>query len=113
MFNSTSGLAINAAVVEKMAGIAATEVEGVESLAKKTADIKQIINRNTVFKPVKVETKNGTIEIDIYVCVKENAQVKQVAENVQVSVKEKLQNMTGNAVTHVNVFVADVALEQA
>lgn len=110
--NNTSGLAINTAVVEKMAGIAAVEVEGVKGLAAKTADIKRIISRNTVFKPVKVETKNGTIEIDIYICVTENAQVKQVAENVQASVKEKIQNMTGNAVTHVNVYVADVAFEE-
>lgn len=110
--SNVNGLAINTAVVEKMAGIAATEVEGVKSLAAKTADIKQIISRNTVFKPVRVENKNGTVEIDIYICVKENAQVKQVAENVQVSVKEKLQNMTGNAVTHVNVYVADVAFEE-
>ena len=36
---------------------------------------------------------------------------KEVAENVQKNVKEKLQNMTGSAITRVNVNVADIAFE--
>ena len=108
--SNTENLAINTSVIEKMAGIAAKEVEGVNSLATAPIDLKTILDRGA-FKPVKAETKNGTIEIDIYICVKENAMVKEVAANVQNSVKEKLQNMTGNAVTHVNVFVADIVFE--
>lgn len=108
---NTGDLAINTAVLEKMAGIAAMEVEGVKNLASAPIDLKNIIDRN-VFKPVKAETKNGTTEIDVYVCVKENAMIKEVAANVQSNVKEKLQNMTGNAVTHVNVYIADIAFEE-
>ena len=108
--SNTGDLAINTSVLEKMAGIAAMEVEGVKSLAA-PIDLKSIIDR-AAFKPVKAETKNGTTEIDIYICVKENAMIKEVAANVQASVKEKLQNMTGNAVTHVNVYIADIAFEE-
>ena len=38
--------------------------------------------------------------------------VKDVAEKVQAHVKEKIQNMTGTAVTQVNVVVADIELEE-
>ena len=108
--SNTGDLAINTSVLEKMAGIAAMEVEGVKSLAAAPIDLKSIIDR-AAFKPVKAETKNGTTEIDIYICVKENAMIKEVAANVQASVKEKLQNMTGNAITRVDVTVADVVAE--
>lgn len=109
--SNTGDLAINTSVLEKMAGIAAMEVEGVKSLAAAPIDLKSIIDR-AAFKPVKAETKNGTTEIDVYICVKENAMIKDVAANVQAGVKEKLQNMTGNAVTHVNVYIADIAFEE-
>lgn len=109
--SNVSDLAINAAVIEKMAGIAAMEVEGVSGLAAGGIDIKKIMDR-AILKPVKAETKNGTIEIDIRICVKENAMIKDVAANVQKNVKEKLQNMTGNAVTNVNVFISDVSFEE-
>ena len=37
--------------------------------------------------------------------------MKEVAQKVQANVKEKVQNMTGSAVSRVNVTVADVELE--
>lgn len=110
--NNVGGLAINTAVIEKMAGMAALEVEGVEKLSSKNADIKHIVS-NAAFKPVKATVKGGTIEVNIYICVKSDVMVKTVAEAVQANVKEKLQNMTGNAVTKVNVCVADITFEEA
>ena len=45
--------------------------------------------------------------------VKKDAVVNLVAEKVQANVKDKIQTMTGTAVTQVNVIVADVKLEEA
>ena len=39
------------------------------------------------------------------------ADAKQVSEAVQAGVKEKVQSMTGNAVTKVNVNVVDVKFD--
>ena len=64
------------------------------------------------FKGVKVENVNGAIKISVYICVERNAKVKEVAEKVQVNVKDKIQTMTGNAVTQVNVHVADIEIEK-
>ena len=52
------------------------------------------------------------MKINVYICVKKDALVKEVAEKVQENVKEKIQTMTGSAVTQVNVSVADVEIEE-
>lgn len=108
-----SGLEINTDVIEKMVSIAALEVEGAVSMSNKTVDIKGIVNSGSALKPVKVAVRNGAIDIDVYICVKQSANVKTVAEAVQTNVKDKLQDMTGNAITRVNVHIADLAEEVA
>ena len=48
------------------------------------------------------------MELCVYIIVAKEANVKQVAEKVQENVKDKVQTMTGTAVTKVNVTVADI-----
>ena len=103
-------LSVSTEVLEKMAEIAAKEVDGVTGLSKKAIDLKGIVKTKNAFKGVKVENINGAIEISAYICVKQDAKVKDVAEKVQQNIKDKIQTMTGNAVTQVNVNVADIEI---
>lgn len=105
-------LSVSTEVLEKMAQIAAMEVEGVVELSKKAIDLKDAIKTKSAFKGVKAEIINGAVHITVYINVEENAAVKTVAENVQKNVKDKIQTMTGTAVTGVNVIVADVSLKE-
>ena len=111
MSNNKVELSVNTEVLEKMAELAALEVEGVCGISKKNIDLKGAIKSMTAFKGVKAECINGAISITVFICVKEGAEVKSVAEKVQENVKEKLQTMTNTAVTKVNVVVADVCFE--
>lgn len=111
MDNKTE-LSVNTEVLAKMAEIAAKEIDGVAGLSKKAIDLKGAVKTKTPFTGVKVESVNGALKINIYISVKEAAFVKDVAEKVQANVKEKIQNMTGTAVTQVNVVVADIELEE-
>ena len=111
MENNKTELSVNTEVIEKMAEIAAKEVEGVAGLSKKSIDLKGIVKTKNAFKGVKVENINGAIEITVYICVKQNAKAKEVAEKVQNNIKDKIQTMTGNAVTQVNVNIADIEIE--
>lgn len=106
------GLEINPSVAEKMVSIAAMEVEGVASMCKKAVDFSGIISGSAAFKPVKVSVVNGAVNLDVYICAKPGFNVKTVAQAVQQNVKDKLQDMTGNAVTRVNVHIADLAEEK-
>ncbi len=112
MENNKTELSVNTEVLEKMAEIAAKEVEGVAGLSKKAIDLKGIVKTKNAFKGVKVENINGAIEISVYICLKQNAKAREVAEKVQSNIKDKIQTMTGNAVTQVNVNVADIEIAQ-
>ncbi|MBR6902358.1 MAG: Asp23/Gls24 family envelope stress response protein [Clostridia bacterium] len=111
MQENRTELSVSTGVLEKMAQIAACEVEGVTGLSKKAIDIKGTFKTKSVFKGVKAENINGAIEITVYICVDKNAKVREVAEAVQANVKDKIQTMTGTAVTKVNVSIADIYFE--
>lgn len=111
MQDMNTELNVSAEVLEKMAEIAACEIDGVVGVVKKAIDIKGAIKNKSAFKGVKVEETNGATQINIYICVADGKPVKEVAEAVQENVKDKLQTMTATAVTKVNVYVADVAIK--
>ena len=107
------GLKINEDVLAKMASLAAAEVPGVHALSTKVVSLK-VVASGGLGKGVKASVaSDGEITLDIHISVKQSANVKEVAEQVQKNVKEKVQNMTGSAVSRVNVHVADVELESA
>lgn len=104
-------LSVSTEVLEKMASIAALEVEGVAGIAKKAVDLKDAVKNRSAFTGVKAESVNGAIVISVYITLKQNAKVHLTAEAVQKNIKEKIQNMTGTAVTQVNVNVADISFD--
>ncbi len=107
-----SGLSINIEVLEKMAAMAALETSGVAGLVPKKIAVANAVSLKPVLKTVHAEVKNGAVQINIYISIYKGNNAKEVAEATQESVKEKVQSMTGSAVTKVNVFVMDTAEPQ-
>ena len=105
------GLSINIEVLEQMAAIAASEISGVAAMRPTRIDMVNALSRKPVLKPVHAEVKNGAVIIHVYIAVNKSGNAKTIAEEVQAEVKEKIQNMTGTAVTQVNVNVVDVEFE--
>ncbi|MCQ2440781.1 MAG: Asp23/Gls24 family envelope stress response protein [Clostridia bacterium] len=112
MQDNKTELTVSTEVLEKMAEIAACEIDGVASLSKKAIDLKDAVKNKSAFKGVKVENVNGAIDINVYICVKQSAKVREVAEAVQQNVKDKIQTMTGTVVTKVNVIIADIDIQK-
>ena len=102
------GLEINNEVVTKMASVAVLEVEGVAGLVTKPVDIKGVFAKSESSRAIRVNKTAESTELDIYISIKHGTDVRAVAEKVQTNVKSKLQNMTGNAIEKVNVYIADV-----
>lgn len=111
MNNNSTELSINTEVLEKMAEIAAMEIDGVAGLAKKAIDLKGAVKSKNALKGIKVESVNGAIKINAYITLKQGVNIKDVAEKVQANIKDKIQTMTGTAVTKVNISIADVEFE--
>ncbi len=101
-------VSVSTDVLEKMAELAALEIDGVKGIAKRAIDLKGAIKSKTVVKGVKVESINGAIDINVYICVDSKSKMREIAEAVQQNVKDKIQTMTGTAVTRVNVNVEDL-----
>lgn len=112
MDNKTE-VSVSTEVLEKMAELAALEIEGVKGVAKKAIDLKGAIKSKSVVKGVKVESVNGAIDINVYICVDSKSKMREVAEAVQNNVKDKIQTMTGTAVTRVNVNIEDIDFADA
>ena len=104
-------------VVSTIVGRALEEVEGVAGLAKRPIQLRNIkslmsASRTSHSKSVGFSTDNGAIILDIFVTVRDNVKVKDVAEAVQLNVKDKVQSMTGNAVANVNVHIDDLLISE-
>ncbi len=110
--NKSTELAVSVEVIEKMTEIAVLEIDGIAGLTKRSIDIKGAVKSKKAFKSVKVESVNGAVEISAFICVKQGFNVKSVAQAIQENVKDKIQTMTGTAVTKVNVIVADIEMPE-
>lgn len=108
--NNNFGLAINNEVIARMAEMAALETKGVAAMGAKTTSLKNLLNKGS--KSVNVSTEHGIINIELFIKVNADEKAADIAERVQKGVKEKLQGMTGSAVTKVNVVVTDVEFNE-
>lgn len=100
-------------VVAIIAGLAATEVEGVASMAGNiTKEIISKFGMKNLSKGVKVKLAEGEVSVEVALNVAYGYNVPDVSVKVQEKVKSAIENMTGLNVAEVNVKIAGVTLEQ-
>ena len=56
---------------------------------------------------------NRPVDVSIYINILPNKKIKSVSENVQTSVHEAIENMTGKSVGKVNVIIAGIDLPES
>ncbi|GFN23317.1 Asp23/Gls24 family envelope stress response protein [Thermanaeromonas sp. C210] len=100
-------------VVAIIAGLAATEVEGVAGMSGGIAGgIAEMLGRKNLSKGVKVEVGEKEAAVDIFVIVEYGVRIPEVAVEIQDKVKRAIESMTGLKVVEVNVHVQGVAFQQ-
>ena len=107
-----SSLHIASEVIEKIAGLAAMEVEGVVATNAGNTGMKTLLNKIVPQNAVRVEMKDNVADVTISIVVKYGAKISEVGEKVQQNVKASIQNMTQISVAKVNIVVAGVAMEK-
>ncbi|MGI6118997.1 MAG: Asp23/Gls24 family envelope stress response protein [Desulfosporosinus sp.] len=112
--NSLGSIRIADEVVEVIAGLAASEVEGVVGMSGGfVGDLAHILGRNkNLSKGVKVEVGEHEVAVDLYIVVEYGVSIPEVAFNVQKAVKEAIESMTGLKVVEGNVHVQGVNFKQ-
>jgi len=100
------GINISEEVVATIAGLAAQEVKGVNSL--NASGISEVFGMKT--KGVKVQVGEKDAVIDISLTVDYGARIPDIAWEVQNRVKTQVETMTGLNVVSVNVHVQGVVM---
>ena len=99
-------------VVAIIAALAATEVEGVASMAGNiTNELISRLGMKNLSKGVKVDVLEGVVTVSLTLNLKYNYSVVEVSRKVQEKVKNAIENMTGLEVADVNIKVAGVEME--
>ena len=112
-FSLTDEISVTEEVVAIIAGLSATEVEGVVSLE---GDLKsKIIEKaglGKLSKGVKIVTREeGEIVIRLSINIEYGKEIKEVCSNVQEKVKSTVENMTGITVSKVDIKISSVVLD--
>ena len=99
-------------VVAIIAALAATEVEGVASMAGNiTNELIGKLGMKNLSKGVKVDVLEGIVTVSLALNLKYNYSSVEVSARVQEKVKNAIENMTGLEVADVNIKVAGVEME--
>ena len=99
-------------VVAIIAGLAATEVKGVASLAGNIPnELIAKLGMKKLSKGVKVEVVEENVTVDLGVNLEYGFSIPETTKKVQKKVKEAIENMTGLHVEDVNVRVAGINMQ--
>ena len=99
-------------VVAIIAGLAATEVEGVASMAGNiTNELVSKLGMKNLSKGVKVEVAEETVSVEVALNISYGYSIPEVSEKVQEKVKSAIETMTGLSVAIVNVRIATVDMK--
>lgn len=99
-------------VVAIIAGLAATEVEGVSSMAGNiTNEIVSKLGMKNLSKGIQVEVIENEVKVDVAINISFGFSIPEVSEKVQEKVSTTVENMTGLKVAVVNVKIASVDTE--
>ena len=100
-------------VVAIIAGLAATEVEGVDSMAGNiTNELVGKLGMKNLSKGVKVDVTEEYVSADLSLNIRYGYNIPSVSEQVQEKVSTAIENMTGLTVLDVNVKIAGVNMDE-
>ena len=100
-------------VVAIIAALAATEVDGVASMAGNiTNEVIGKLGIKNLSKGVKVDVLEGVVTVSLALNLKYDYSILEVTAKVQERVKNAVENMTGLEVDDVNIKVAGVEMDK-
>ncbi|WP_026584292.1 Asp23/Gls24 family envelope stress response protein [Bacillus sp. J33] len=115
MSHDNSGLGkveIAPEVIEVIAGIAASEVEGVAQMRGNFATgVVERLGKKNHGKGVKVELTEEGIKVDVYCLMKFGISIPSVAQKIQDNIRQALLNMTALDAQEVNIHVVGIMFE--
>ena len=97
-------------VIVKIVSMATLDVDGVCAMAP-SPEVRTLLKTGDA-RCVRVKKQDGALALDLFVKLKMGVKIASVCEHIQQAVKKAVQNMTGYAVTQVNVHVVDIDIAE-
>ena len=99
-------------VVTVIAGLAATEVDGVASMGGNiTNELVSKLGMKNLSKGVKVHVGENDVTVNLALNIKYGCEIPKVSATVQDRVKTAIETMTGLEVSEVNIKIAGVNID--
>lgn len=99
-------------VIEVIAGIAASEIEGVATMRGNfAAGVAERFGRKNHGKGIRVDLSDNQIKIDVYCVLNYGVSIPKVAQKIQDNIRQALLNMTGLETDEVNIHIVNVNFE--
>lgn len=101
-------------VVGIIAGLAATEIDGVAGMSGGLAGgIAEMLGRKNLSKGVKIEdVGEHQTSVELFLVVKYGVRIPEVAKAIQQNVKQAIEVMTGLDVLEVNIHILGIQFPQ-
>ncbi|BCJ95714.1 Asp23/Gls24 family envelope stress response protein [Anaerocolumna cellulosilytica] len=100
-------------VVATIAGLAATEVEGVAAMSSNiTNELVSKLGMKTLSKGVKIVVSSNSVAVDLSLTLEYGYSIPNTSKQVQEKVKAAIENMTGLVVSEVNVRISGVNIDK-
>ncbi len=113
VLNSLGSIRIADEVVSIIAGLSATEVDGIAGMSGGlVGGIAELLGKKNFAKGVKVEVGEREAAVDLFIIVKYGVRIPDVALAVQENVKQAIETMTGLSVVEVNIHVQGVGFPE-
>lgn len=104
---------ISPEVIEVIAAIAASEVEGVAAMrGNLVAGVAEKLGKKSHRKGVKVDLTDDGIVLDVYVIVEYGYSIPSIGQEIQKNIRQELHNMTALDVNEINVHIVGISFEQ-
>lgn len=99
-------------VIEVIAGLAASEVDGLYAMRGNFASgVVERFGKKSHSKGVKVELTDNGIVIDLYVILHFGVSIPNVAQMLQSNIRQTLKNMTALEINEINVHVVGIQMD--
>ncbi|WML45247.1 Asp23/Gls24 family envelope stress response protein [Neobacillus sp. PS3-40] len=99
-------------VIEVIAGIAASEVDGVAQMRGNFATgVVERLGKKNHGKGVKVELSELGIKVDVFCVMKFGVSIPTVAQKVQDNIRQTLLNMTALETEEINIHIVGIQFE--
>ena len=100
-------------VVAIIAGLAATEVEGVASMAGNiTNELVSKLGKKSLSKGIRVKVEDCIVNVNVALYIAYGYSVPKTCKKVQEKVKAAIENMTGLEVEKVDIQIANVSISK-